>query len=1004
MVRSQPYRAVNGGALDRTRPLRFTFDGRTYEGYEGDTLASALLANGVRLVGRSFKYHRPRGVYGLGAEEPNALVRVGEGAAATPNLKATEVLLRDAMVVRSQNRWPSLSLDAGALAGALSRVLPAGFYYKTFMGPPGWWMLFEPFIRRAAGLGRPPEGTDPDRYGRRFAHCDVLVVGAGPAGLAAALAASSGGARVTLVDDADRLGGSLLQGPAAVDGLDAARWVGRAARTLDARPRVRVLRRALAFGYYDDNLVAVCEQVDGEGAPAPRERVWWIRAREVVLATGAVERGLVFPGNDRPGVMLASAARAYAWRHAVACGRRAVVTTNNDSAYDAIPALAGVGCEVAAVVDLRAGGPGEPAAALAEAAGARILRGYAVTATDGGVSLQGVEVRAVASSAEADGVLETRGPPEQIACDLLCVSGGWNPAVQLFSQSQGSLRWDAARAAFVPGQSRQRERSAGAAAGVEGLAAALESGHAAGEAAALACGLRASAGTSPRAEPAPERAPLRPVWRIAHPGGSGGKAFVDLQNDVTVDDVLLAEREGYRHPEHLKRYTTLGMGTDQGRVGGLNGVAVLASRLGRPVEAVGLTTFRAPTAPVTVGAIAGGEVGAQLAPTRLTPLHGWHEAAGAPMVPAGAWLRPRCYPRDGETQAEAIRREVTTVRGAVGLVDVSTLGKIEVRGRDAGAFLERIYANPVSDLAPGRVRYGLMLREDGLVFDDGTLARPDAASWYLTTTTANAARVLAHLERYAQTVWPSLAVHMVSVTDQWAAMAIAGPAARAVLARVCGAGAVSDGALPFMGCASAEIAGVTVRLLRITFSGELAYEVHVGADHGRLVWETLLEAGAAHGIAPYGTEAMGVLRIEKGHPAGPELDGNTTPRDLRLDRLLARKAEDFVGRRALERPGLVDPSRPRLVGLVSEDGQRIGAGAQLVTNPAAPKPLRTLGHVTSACLSPTLGRPIALALLTDGDARRGELLCAAAPVAGLHTRVRVTDPVFVDPKGRRPRG
>ena len=1005
----QTHRAERGGRIDRSAPLPFTFDGVRYEGYRGDTLASALLANGVRLVGRSFKYHRPRGIFGAGAEEPNALVRVGEGARVEPNHKATQVELYGGLAAHSQNHWPSLDFDLGAASDLASRLLPAGFYYKTFMWPGAWWRLYEHFIRRAAGLGRAPVEPDPDRYDRRYAFCDVLVVGAGPAGLMAARAAAASGARVILVEDGPVLGGSLLACAAPVEGGPAHEFAARAGEALASSPNVRVLTRTCAFGYYDGNMiVAVERRADHLPAPPPhsaRQRVWWIRAGEVVLATGAIERPLVFEANDRPGVMLASAARTYALRYGVRAGRRAVVFTNNDSAYRAIEPLRDAGTHVAAVVDAREGGPGEEAAALVKREGIELVAGSAVTRVLG-AAVEAAEVRALSPDGASVG-----GGPRRLECDLVCVSGGWNPTVHLFSQSQGRLRFDEARAAFVPdedaprGRERggQRERSAGAARGLERLSECLADGIAAGADAARAAGH--DPGAAPGCPPVEEwgaAAPVRALWAVPLPAGRRGKRFVDLQNDVTVADVELAAREGYTSVEHLKRYTTLGMGTDQGRTSNVNGLALLAANLGAGIPEVGTTTFRPPYSPVALGAIAGREVGIHQTPVRRTPMHDHHAARGARFVTVGPWMRAQYYPRPGESMMDAINREALQVRRAVGVVDVSTLGKIEVRGRDAGEFLHRVYINRIRNLRVGRCRYAFMLREDGFVLDDGTVTRVREDEYYVTTGTGHAGVVMSHLERYAQTVWPDLDVHLTSVTDQWAGVAVAGPRSRDLLAAACDGADVSNEALPFMGCMEATLAGAPVRLIRMTFSGERAYEAHCPADYGVHVWEALLAAGEPFGVVSYGTEALGVLRIEKGHVVPNELDGRTIPADFGFDRM--EKDEDFIGRRSLERFRAAGRPRKTFVGLVSENGEAVPRGGHLVWNPTAPKPLPMLGHVTSSCYSPTLERSIGLALIEDAASWKGRVLHAASPLTASFVPVRITDPVFIDPENERPKG
>ena len=998
----QSHRTERGGRIDRSVPLAFTFDGVRHEGYRGDTLASALLANGVRVVGRSFKYHRRRGIFGAGAEEPNALVRVGEGARAEPNLKATQVELYDGLVACSQNHWPTLNFDVGALSNVASKLLPAGFYYKTFMWPGSWWRFYEHFIRKAAGLGRAPVEPDPDHYDRRYAFCDVLVVGAGPSGLMAALTAARSGARVILTDDAPSLGGSLAASTFTIEDNDPIEFVSRAGEEFASRPNVRVLSRTTSFGYYDDNMVVAVERradhVPSPPAHCARQRVWWIRAKEVVLATGAIERPLAFEHNDLPGVMLASAARTYALQYGVRFGGRAVVFTNNDSAYEAVEPLVDAGTDIVAVVDARDGGPGEDALDVVRRHDIESIAGSAVMRAIGRRGVDGVEVRSLSPDGASVG-----DDSRRIPCDLVCVSGGWSPTVHLFSQSQGRLRFDEESVAFVPGESMQRERSAGAARGLLRLSECLADGIAAGADAVRAAGLEAGTETPcPAVQEWGEYVPVRALWAVPLPDWRHGKRFVDYQNDVTVADIELASREGYTSVEHLKRYTTLGMGTDQGRTSNVNGLAVLAATLGTDIPGVGTTTFRPPYSPVALGAIAGREVGADQTPVRRTPMHDWHAVQGATFVTVGPWMRAQYYLRPGESMMDAINREALHVRQSVGMVDVSTLGKIEVRGRDAGEFLHRVYINRIRNLRVGRCRYAFMLREDGFVLDDGTVTRIGDEEYYLTTGTGHAGPVMAHLERYAQVVWPDLDVHLTSVTDQWAAAAVAGPRSRDLLAAACDGADVSDEALPFMGCMQATVAGAPVRIIRMTFSGERAYEVHCPADYGVHVWEALLAAGEPFDVMPYGTEALSVLRIEKGHVVPNELDGRTIPADFGFDRM--EKDEDFIGRRSLERFRAGERKRKTFVGLVSENGKAVPRGGHLVWNPTAPRPMPMYGHVTSNCYSPTLARYIGLALMDDAEDWKGRSLHVASPLTSSFVPVRITDHVFIDPGNERPRG
>ncbi len=1005
---SQPFRIASAQQPERQperrQPVSFRFDGRRYRGQEGDTLAAALLANGIHLVGRSFKYHRPRGVLGLGAEEPNALVRVGGGDRAEPNLRATQVELHDGLVAESQNRWPSLGFDVGAVVGFAARLLPAGFYYKTFMRPARLWMAYERIIRRSAGLGRAPTEPDPDRYDKRFAHTDVLVAGGGPAGLAAALAAARSGARVILADENPAFGGNLLHRARRIDGAPAAAWVEATVRELAAMPNVTLLTRATVSGYYDHNFLTIAERVTDHLAdpPAhlPRHRLWKIRAGQVVLATGAIERPVTFTDNDRPGIMLASAVRGYIHRYGVLCGQRMVLLTNNDDGYGAAFDAAEAGIEIAAIVDLRET-PGEAVAAQAGERGLRVLTGHGIAATRGRRRVSAIDVRRLA----ADGGSFT-GNTERITCDLVAMAGGWNPAVHLFSQAKGKLRYDEALAALVPGDNSAANRSAGACNGTFALNDCLTEGFAAGQAAAADAGH----GGAP-ALPAPTvdseddgdqgpGAPLRMIWSL--PGRRGAKRFVDFQSDVTVSDIELAAREGYVSVEHLKRYTALGMGTDQGKTSNVHGLAALAEATGRTVPQVGTTTFRPPYTPVTLGAIAGRDMDEFSHPVRRTAAHQWHLDRGASTIDAALWHRPKAYRRKGESLLDAINREALAVRNAVGVVDVTTLGKIDIQGPDAAELLNRLYVNAWSKLAVGRGRYGLMLREDGMVFDDGVTMRLGEQHFLMTTTTGNAGRVMQWIEYLLQTQWRDLRVYANSVTEQWFAAAINGPNARRLMAELTTDIDLSNEAFPMMAVREGTVAGIPARVMRISFSGELCYEVNVPADYGLSLWEAIVEAGKAHDLTAYGVEAMNVLRIEKGHVTA-ELDGRTTPDDLGLGAMVNVKKAGmgFIGKHLLLRPGLNRPDRLQLVGvMVTDKAEKIPHGALIVPENRL-DPQDYLGHVTSLAYSPTLERFIGLALLRAGRARHGEILYAVSPTASGSARIEITAPVFIDPEGTR---
>jgi len=1002
---SEDLRTAAGGRIDRTRPLNFTFDGRAFQGYEGDTLASALLANGVHLVGRSFKYHRPRGILAAGAEEPNALVTAHRGGGrSTPNLRATRLELYEGLAAESQNRWPTLSCDFAAINDLFAPFIPAGFYYKTFMWPRwAWKHLYEPRIRAAAGLGRAPTAPDPDRYATRYAHCDVLVVGAGPAGLAAATAAAAGGARVMLCDEEAELGGSLLADDRRDAPLIEARrsfeWLELALASLRANPRVTLLPRTTAFGYFPHNLIGLNERLTDHlaqpHADTPRERQWQVRAREVVLAAGAIERPLIFPGNDRPGIMLAGAARTYLQRYGVRTGTRAVVVTSTDAAYQAALELAGAGVFIAAIADVRATDEGA-AIERARAAGIPVLTRATVLRTHGRRRVSSVTLAELENGAVSRTVSEP--------CDLLLVSGGFTPSVHLFSQARGRLVWDQTRQAFLPGAAAERVRCAGACRGISELVAALADGTAQGAAAAREATDPTRSSVAPRAAPstspptAPPPAPGGWITDALPLSGNHGGAFVDFQNDVTLKDLALATREGFRSIEHVKRYTTTGMATDQGKTSNLNALAVVSRTLGRSIPEVGLTTFRMPYTPVSFGAFAGPARGELFDPVRRTPIHEWAAAEGAVFEDVGLWKRARYFPRSGENMDRAVARECLAVRQGCGLFDASTLGKIEVVGRDAVTFLERLYVNAYSSLTVGRCRYGVLLRDDGFVYDDGVVARVNEHCFHVTTTTGGAPRVLALMEDYLQTEWSELEVWLTSTTEQWAVIAVQGPKARELLAGLVDID-LAPAALPHMSVAVGKICAVPMRLFRVSFTGELGFEVNVPADFGLPVWQAIWEAGQPHGITPYGTETMHVLRAEKGYIiVGQDTDGTVTPDDAGLGWAIGKKKPDFVGKRSLSRPEMTRADRRQLVGLLTVDrGKVLEEGAQVMAAPGVQD--RPLGHVTSSYHSAVLGRSIALGLIAGGRARMGGTLSVALETGPVP--VQVTSPVFYDPEGKR---
>lgn len=992
------YRRETGGLVDRTQPVRFSFDGKEMLGFRGDTLASALLANGRHMVARSFKYHRPRGIVSAGAEEAAALVEIGgDTARRSVNVRVTEQEIYSGLYARSQNAWPFLDFDIGRINDCLWRFLPAGFYYKTFMGPPLGWMRFEPLIRAAAGLGRAPALPDPDRYEAVNRHCDVLVVGGGPAGLRAAEAASSAGARVIVCDENPLLGGSLLgEAPAIrLDGMDGATFAAEHETRLRARANVAVLTRTAAFGYYGENFIGLLERVSDHlpfpqrHPRAPRERLWRVRAREVVLATGAIERPIVFPDNDRPGIMLASAAQTYAYRYGVLPGRNIVVFANNDAAWKNAFALQEAGARIVAMVDPRH--EVDPALRRRAADGAiDVFSRSAIVATKGHARVRQAEISPL------DAASRPSLPGRIVDCDLIAVSGGYNPNVALFAQSRGQLSYDGTIAAFRPAVSWQNERSAGASNGAFGLAACLSEGERAGNAAALACGFDKSALKTVAIAGEEETAgKIYPLWEVE--GRAAGRAWVDLQNDVTAKDLKLAVQEGYRSVEHVKRYTTVGMGTDQGKLANVNAFGILAVTMGKSIPEIGMTTYRQPYKPVAFGALAGQHRGPLFRPRRTTPIHDWHLENGAHFETAGDWLRAWVYPKPGEPWQRAVQREAKAARTAIGLLDASTLGKIDIQGRDARGFLNRIYTNSWTNLAPGRCRYGLMLKEDGMVFDDGVTACLADGRFHMTTTTGGAAAVLAHLEDYRQTEWPDLDVWLTSVTEEWAVASLCGPQSPKLMRDLFGSGFAPD-EMPFMSMKEARLGGVPVRVFRISFTGEVSYEINIAASYGRWLWEVLMEKGALYGITPYGTETMHLLRAEKGFiVAGQETDGTVTPHDLRMGWIVNGEKGDFIGKRSLLRADMQRTDRLQFVGLLTEDGSLVAEeGAHIIETPEEPAPpVRSLGHVTSSYYSPNLNRSIALALIEGGGARIGGTVYITTQAKSAPIAATVTDTDFL---------
>ncbi len=968
---------LTGGQIDHSQSLNFSFDGRRYTGHPGDTLASALLANGVRLMGRSFKYHRPRGPFSAGSQEPNALVELRNGALREPNTRATTAELFDGLSATSQNRIGSLKFDVLAVNDLMSNFLTAGFYYKTFMWPAAFWeKLYEPVIRRAAGLGAMSEKDDPDVYDKGFLHCDLLVIGSGPSGLMAALTAARSGADVILADEDFKLGGQLNSETLTIADQSGADWAAATVAELATYPNVRLMPRTTVIGAFDHGIYGAVERLGDHlsvsEADKPRQILWRIYAGKTVLAAGAIERPIAFENNDRPGIMLASALRSYANRFAVAVDQRAVVFANNDDAHRTAQDLHAKGVQVI-VVDVR---PDAPMSMDFE-----VLRGAQVINTTGRLGLRFVDVQL------------QDGSTRIIECGALGVSGGWNPNVHLTCHQRGRPVWNAQQQAFVPGDMPAGMLVAGAAAGAMSTYDALATGV---TAAAQALDLSANLPDVPAAENAPVE--ITPFWYVQ----GASRAWVDQQNDVTVKDVKLSHQEGFRSVEHLKRYTTLGMATDQGKTSNLLGMAIMAELEDKPIEAVGTTIFRPPYTPVAIGAFAGRHREQEFHPKRLTPSHKWAEEQGAVFVEVGNWMRAQWYPRSGETTwRDSVDREVLATRNSVGVCDVTTLGKIDVQGSDAAAFLNKVYCNGFAKLAVGKVRYGVMLREDGIAKDDGTAARLAEDHFVVTTTTANAVSVYRHMEFVHQCLCPDMDVQMISTTDAWAQFSVAGPNSRHVLQKIVDQD-ISNDAFPFMACANITICGgLRARLFRISFSGELAYEIAVPTAYGDALIRRLMEVGADYDISPYGTEALSVMRIEKGHAAGNELNGTTTAQNLGLGRMVSTK-KDSIGAVLSRREGLNAPGDLRQVGIkpVNLD-DKVPAGAHLMNAQGPVDATHDQGYVTSACFSPTLGHHIGLGFVKDGANRLGETLRLVSPLTDVDITVELCSPHFVDPEGER---
>ena len=936
---------------------------------------------------------------GAGVEEPNAMVQLHEGDRSEPNIMATEVELVEGLKAKSQNCWPSVKFDIGEINNILNRFFPAGFYYKTFMWPKSFWFkVYEPFIRKAAGMGVAPLTPDPDRYEHNYEHCDVLVVGSGPSGLSSALAAAKNGARVILAEDKAHFGGSLLNDDVTIGNMSGSEWASDVISQLKNMPNVVVKNRSQVFGYYDHNMTVMFERVsdhvENPSKYTPRQRLHYIRAGEVIVSTGSIERPISFGNNDRPGIFLSSAAREYMKVYETLVGRKPIIFTNNDSAY--ATALEFLKNDIKPIiVDTRDGSDGQLVKEVQEQ-GITIRFNSGVANTKGHLKIKSATIGTLDSQKENFISLE------EVDCDCICMSGGWTPTVHLSSQAGNKLKFNQDIDAFVPDKKRQKETAVGSANGAFTLNQSLAEGFQVGfELSNKFTSNNVKTDTPTSNEP--DQKPHEKLWCMPLPNGQKPKRFIDFQNDVAVSDVELALREGFRSIEHVKRYTTLGMAGDQGKTSNLNGLQYVSNIEKKIVPEVGHTTFRPPYTPVTIGTIVGREVGNHYLPTRKSPIHTWHEENNAVFVAAGLWVRPRYYPRGTETMNDAVNREAANVRKNVGICDVTTLGKIDIKGPDAPEFLNRVYTNAWLKLPVGKARYGVMLREDGMVFDDGTTSRLSENHFHMTTTTAQAANVLSHLEYYLQVVWPDLDVNVLSTTEQWAGVAVAGPKSRELLSKLFPDVDLSNEGLPFMGLVDTKLGDIPARIYRISFSGELAYEVNVESNYGLHLWKKIMDVGSEFGVQPYGTEALSTLRIEMGHVAGPELDGRNIPYDVGLNGMVSQK-KDFIGKRSLSKDAFISEDRQTIVGLVPVDKKsKIPEGSHLVADDKAPTPIPKLGHVSSSCWSVEYNNPFSIAILKDGKKQIGKQLIAVSPLKDISIPVEVVSSHYVDPKGERVR-
>ena len=998
-------RLSKGGRLiDRSKSVEFTFDGKRLNGYEGDTLASALLANNQRLVGRSFKYHRPRGIVASGPEEPNALVGLGAGSKFEPNQRATTTELFAGLHSKSQNAWPSLEFDIGGINRIMSRVFPAGFYYKTFIFPRfAWKHIFEPFIRKAAGLGAAPTEKDADKYEYFYAHVDVLIIGGGSSGLAAALEVGRSGAKVLVLEQKNTWGGRAPVDGVVIDNEKSEEWINKTLAELEAMPNVSLKNRTMGAGVYDHGWATGYESLTDHmpSKVGPRQRLWRIRATRILTTTGAIERPLSFAGNDLPGVMLAGSVRDYIVDFGTSCGDIMVLATNNDDAYRTAIAQCEVGLKVAIILDARSNVTGE-LPNKARSMGIRVETGMAISKVKGSKGVSGVSICLQAG----EGI-----PIEEIKCDVVAMSGGWSPIVHLWSHCGGKLNWDNDNAMFRPDADRPPLGADGSGFVIVGGSAngylkaddSIKDAISQGKKVAKQVGFKPIKSKNITVDVEAE-AEIEQIWQM--PQGMSvklqAKTFLDYQNDVKVSDVRLAAREGYESVEHTKRYTTLGMATDQGKLSNINGLAILADSLNAEIPNVGTTTFRPPYHPISMGSIAGDARGELFKPIRKSPIHNWIEANGGFFEPVADWRRPYCFQQNDEPVKDAVKREILNTRTNVGLLDASTLGKIIVKGPDAGKFLDMLYTNLMSNLKIGHCRYGLMCTENGFLSDDGVVARLDENTYLCHTTSGGSDRIHAWMEEWLQTEWWDWKVYTANVTEQYAQIAVVGPNSRKLLEKLGGMD-VSPEALPFMRFTEGTLGGIKVRPFRISFSGELSYEIAVSASDGQAFWNICMEAGKEFGIQPYGTECLHVMRAEKGFiMIGDETDGTVIPQDLNMQWAISKKKDDFLGKRAHLRSHMSDPSRWKLVGLKTVDPNVIiPDGAYATDGKIRDSGVKNMiGRVTSTYFSPTLNRSIAMGLVEFGPDRMGEIIDFPT-LDGKIIKAEICNQVFLDPEGER---